>query len=102
MPGLRPPAQQRGVDIQLAERRFAAREMLHLSIVVPTKNEARSIGWLLEHLPPEVDEVILVDGQSTDGTVEAARRVRPDVTVVFEHRPGKGAAIRAGFAAARG
>jgi glycosyltransferase involved in cell wall biosynthesis len=57
---------------------------------------------VLERLPSRVDEVILVDGRSTDGTIERAREVRPDIRVVPEERPGKGAAVRTGFAAARG
>jgi glycosyltransferase involved in cell wall biosynthesis len=70
--------------------------------VIPAKNEAANIGWVLERLPEVVDEVVLVDGSSTDDTVAVARRVRPDVRVVKERRPGKGAAVRAGFSAARG
>ena len=73
-----------------------------VSVVIPTLNEAANIGWVLERLPAIVDEVVLVDGRSTDGTVEVARSARPDVHVVLERRPGKGAALRAGFAAARG
>src|SRR5205823_1341494 len=73
-----------------------------VSVVIPAKNEAGNIGWVLEQLPPCVDEVVLVDGHSTDGTVEAARRARPDVVVVMDGIPGKGAALRAGVAAATG
>lgn len=69
-----------------------------ISVVIPTKNEARNIGWVLERLP-EVDEVILVDS-SADDTVAAAQNVRSDVVVVRSPRAGKGAALRAGFAAA--
>ncbi|HWT21896.1 MAG TPA: glycosyltransferase family 2 protein [Solirubrobacteraceae bacterium] len=72
------------------------------SVVVPARNEARNIGWVLERIPLFVGEVVLVDGDSSDGTVEAARRVRPDIRVVGQERPGKGAALRAGFAAATG
>ena len=78
------------------------RSAMRLSVVIPTMNEAESIGWVLERLPGETDEVILVDGRSKDRTVEVAREVRPDIRVVLERRPGKGAAIRAGFAAAQG
>ena len=74
---------------------------LTVSVVIPTLDEERNIGWVLERLPSGVDEVIIVDGRSTDGTVAAARAARPDVRVVYEFRPGKGAALRAGFAAAR-
>ena len=72
-----------------------------VSVVVPAKNEAKNIGWVLRRLP-EVDEVILVDGQSTDGTVAVARGIVPNLLLVNEERPGKGAALRAGFEAASG
>jgi glycosyltransferase involved in cell wall biosynthesis len=49
-----------------------------------------------------VFEVVLVDGLSTDFTEAVARVVRPDVVVVHQHERGKGAALRAGFAAATG
>jgi|SRR5215217_4207298 len=84
----------------IRSRRFAP--PIELSVVIPTKNEARNIEWVLERLPESADEVIVVDGTSVDDTVAVAQRVRPDVRIVMEHRPGKGAAIRAGFAAARG
>jgi|tagenome__1003787_1003787.scaffolds.fasta_scaffold20910631_2 hypothetical protein len=73
-----------------------------VSVVIPTLNEERNVAWVLERLPKIVDEVILVDGRSTDRTVDVARSVRPDIRVVLERKPGKGVALRAGFAAARG
>jgi glycosyltransferase involved in cell wall biosynthesis len=73
-----------------------------ISVVIPTKNEAQNISWVLERIPPWIDEVVLVDGQSTDGTIEAARRARPDIAVVEQPSPGKGLALQAGFAAATG
>src|SRR5690348_12206286 len=71
-----------------------------VSIVIPALNEQHNIGWVLERLPSMVDEVILVDGYSTDRTVEIARAVRPDIVVVQQASRGKGAALRAGFQAA--
>ena len=73
-----------------------------VSVIIPTLNEAESLPWVLENLPDWVDEVVLVDGLSTDATEVLARRIRPDVVVVRQHRRGKGAALRAGFAAATG
>jgi glycosyltransferase involved in cell wall biosynthesis len=73
-----------------------------VSVIIPTLNEAESLPWVLENLPPWVDEVLLVDGLSTDATEVLARRIRPDAVVVHQHRRGKGAALRAGFAAATG
>jgi glycosyltransferase involved in cell wall biosynthesis len=73
-----------------------------ISVVIPTLNEARNIVHVLAALPLVVDEVILVDGHSVDGTVEAALGVRHDLVVVRQSRRGKGNALAAGIAAARG
>jgi len=72
-----------------------------VSVVIPTLNEADNLPHVLPHIPTWVDEVILVDGNSTDRTVEVARQLRPDIIVVGQDRKGKGAALRCGFAAAR-
>ena len=71
-----------------------------VTLVIPAKNEARNIGWVLERVPSFVSEVILVDGASTDDTVEVAKAEYPNIRVVQQERPGKGAALRAGFEAA--
>jgi glycosyltransferase involved in cell wall biosynthesis len=73
-----------------------------VSAVIPVKNEARNIGWVLERIPALVDEIILVDGVSSDATVAIARTVAPETIVVTEPRPGKGQALQTGFASARG
>lgn len=73
-----------------------------VSAVIPALNEAQNIPHVLQRLPDGLHEVLLVDGQSTDGTVEAARAVRPDIRVVQQQGRGKGAALRSGFAAATG
>jgi len=70
-----------------------------VSVVIPVKNEARNIAWVLERIPDLVDEVILVDGSSTDVTGAMAKSVRPDVIIVTEERSGKGRALQSGFAA---
>jgi glycosyltransferase involved in cell wall biosynthesis len=73
-----------------------------ISLIVPAKNEAKNLPHVLPLIPEEVDEVILVDGRSTDATVDVARSLRPDIRVVNQTGKGKGNALRAGFAAARG
>ncbi len=80
----------------------AARSAPMVSVVIPTLNEAANLPHVLPRLPDVVDEVVIVDGRSTDGTVAVARRLRPDCVIVLEETPGKGAALRAGFAAASG
>ncbi len=73
-----------------------------VSLVVPARNEARNLSTVLTAVPDCVDEVILVDGNSSDATVAMAMLCRPDVRVIGQDGPGKGAALRAGFRAATG
>lgn len=73
-----------------------------VSLIIPTKNEARNLADVLDHLPEQIAEVLLVDTRSTDVTKLMARSVRPDIRIIDEPRPGKGLALRAGMAAAKG
>jgi glycosyltransferase involved in cell wall biosynthesis len=72
-----------------------------VSVIIPALNEARNLPHVMARLP-EVDEVILVDGGSTDDTVDVARRLMPGIRVVRQNRRGKGNALACGFAAATG
>jgi glycosyltransferase involved in cell wall biosynthesis len=73
-----------------------------VSLVIPVRNEARNIAWVLEQIADDVDEIVLVDGNSTDATLITARRYRPDIKVVPQEGAGKGSALRTGFLAATG
>jgi len=73
-----------------------------VSVVIPTLNEAANISHVLQRLPDFVGEVVLVDGGSTDGTVEVARSVRPYIRVVQQSGHGKGNALACGFEACTG
>jgi glycosyltransferase involved in cell wall biosynthesis len=73
-----------------------------VSVVIPTKNEAQNLPHVLADLPSDIYEVILVDADSTDGTVSVARSHRPDITIVGQTRKGKGNALACGFAVATG
>jgi glycosyltransferase involved in cell wall biosynthesis len=73
-----------------------------VSVVVPALNEEESVGWVVDHIPDWVSEVILVDGLSVDGTELVVTDRRKDVVIVHQRSRGKGAALRAGFAAASG
>lgn len=73
-----------------------------VSVVVPAMNEAKNIGHVLEQLPEGMHEVILVDGNSEDNTIEAAREAYPDIRVLVQSGRGKGDAFRTGFAAVTG
>ena len=63
------------------------RSSLSLSVVITTRNSARTIGRCLESLVPyyrrgDIAEIVLVDGHSTDSTVEIARSY--PVTLLIE------------------
>src|SRR6185436_15745954 len=68
----------------------------------PALNEARNLEYVLPRIPDWVDEVLLIDGNSTDDTVEVARSLCPKIRIVQQQGRGKGAALRTGFAAATG
>jgi len=75
--------------------------MPRVSVVVPAKNEAANLREVLPQLPP-VHEVILVDGNSVDDTVAAAKQTLPEIRVLHQTRRGKGNALACGFLAATG
>jgi hypothetical protein len=72
-----------------------------VSLIIPTMNEARNVADVLDRLPAMVTEVVLVDA-SSDVTKLMALSTRPDIRIISEPAPGKGNALRAGLAAARG
>jgi glycosyltransferase involved in cell wall biosynthesis len=86
-------------DTEALERSLIG-ELPTTSVVIPTLNEERNIGQVLARMPDCVTEVILVDGLSTDRTIEVASEAYPDINVVLETRRGKGIALASGFRAA--
>ena len=69
-----------------------------VTAVVPTLNEGETVPGVLREFPAGVvDEVIVVDGGSQDGTVQAAERA--GARVVEEARRGYGRACATGAAA---
>ena len=73
-----------------------------VSLIIPAKNEAQNLPWVLTRIPKIVTEVILVDGDSTDDTVEVAKNFYPDIIVLPQKAAGKGSALVTGFLAATG
>src|SRR5215467_9238932 len=71
-----------------------------ITVVIPCLNEEEGIQQVLTDLPEFVDEVIVVDNNSTDRTAEVARKM--GAIVVPELNRGYGRAYKKGFAHATG
>jgi len=70
---------------------------VRVSVIIPTRNEARAIGRVLADLPADlITEVLVVDNHSSDGTPEIAARM--GARVVREPRRGYGRACLTGLA----
>ena len=76
-----------------------------LSVVIPTYNRLSLLRETLESLSSQrkaVDEIIVVDDGSTDGTVECLQNEYPEVRVFKQENLGPGAARNHGVLHARG
>jgi glycosyltransferase involved in cell wall biosynthesis len=77
---------------------------VEVSVVIPSRNEAGSIGSVIDEVHGSLKghdhEIIVVDTESTDGTVDIARS--KGAGVVPEPRRGYGRAYKTGFAEAKG
>ena len=71
-----------------------------ISVIIPTWNEAQGIAYTLRTVPSMVDEVVVVDALSKDGTADIARA--NGARVFSEARRGYGRAFKTGFNAAKG
>jgi len=78
--------------------------MPEVSVIIPTRNEAASIGSVLDEVKIALAgwnlEILVVDTDSHDRTREIA--TAKGARVVPESRPGYGRAYKTGFAAAQG
>jgi glycosyltransferase involved in cell wall biosynthesis len=73
-----------------------------ISLIIPTLDEAENLKFVLPAIPDIVDELIIVDGDSIDSTVDVVDELRPDAKIVIDTVPGKGNALRRGFDEATG
>ncbi len=67
-----------------------------ITVVLPCYNEEGGVALVIPTLPDFVDEILVVDNNSTDKTSEVAKSL--GARVVFEERQGYGAAYKCGFA----
>ena len=82
----------------LAGQLFVGKRTVKISVVIPTLNEEKNLVHVLPKIQDWIDEVILVDGRSSDQTIKVARELCPSIRVVIQEGRGKGEALRCGFA----
>ncbi len=70
-----------------------------VTVCIPARNEEQNIAAIIEGAQSFCEEVLVVDGHSSDRTVEIAARC--GARVVKDNKKGKGDAIRVGAAAAK-
>jgi glycosyltransferase involved in cell wall biosynthesis len=73
-----------------------------ISVIIPARNEALNLLYVLPRIPSYVHEVILVDGHSTDETITIAQHLLPTIQIIEQTGKGKGNAIKIGLAASTG
>jgi glycosyltransferase involved in cell wall biosynthesis len=73
-----------------------------VSLIIPTLEEAENLKFVLPAIPNIVDELVIVDGGSTDSTLDVVRELQPSAKIIVDTVPGKGNALRRGFEAAAG
>ena len=73
-----------------------------ITILICTLNEEQNLPYVLPKIPRWVDELLLVDGHSTDKTVEVAKKIQPKIKVLYQLGKGKGDALKCGIEHASG
>jgi glycosyltransferase involved in cell wall biosynthesis len=73
-----------------------------LTVIICAKNEAANLPYVIPKIPQWVDEILLVDGNSDDHTVELAKKLCPTLQVLLQPKSGKGDALKYGVKNARG
>ena len=73
-----------------------------ISVIICTLNEEQNLPHVLPKVPEWVDEVLLVDGHSTDKTVEVAKEICSEIKVLYQPGRGKGDALKYGIKQASG
>lgn len=73
-----------------------------VTVVIPAMNEEKNLPYVAASMPRDIDEIVFVDGNSIDKTVEVARQLWPNATHITQTRKGKGNALACGFAVATG
>ncbi len=63
-------------------------------VIIPTKNEAKTIGTILDEIKRHTSNILIVDGCSKDNTISEVKK--RGIPYIFDSQKGKGEALRLG------
>lgn len=69
--------------------------MIKIKVIIPAFNEEKAIAYVINEIPKNVDEIIVVSNNSTDNTIEVASNA--GATVLSESKKGYGYACLKGL-----
>jgi glycosyltransferase involved in cell wall biosynthesis len=73
-----------------------------ITVLICALNEEDNLPYVLPKIPNWINEVLLIDGHSSDKTVETAQRLRPDIRIMYQPDKGKDNALKYGITQASG
>ena len=73
-----------------------------VTVLICTLNEESNLSHVLPGIPDWVDEVLIVDGHSTDNTIQLAKELLPRARILYQSGKGKGDALKLGIQEATG
>lgn len=83
-------------NLELGDRLEGIRNIKSkVEVIIPTLNEEKTIGSVIEQSFFYADKVLVIDGGSGDNTVEVAKEL--GARILFQNSKGKGAALKEAF-----
>jgi glycosyltransferase involved in cell wall biosynthesis len=79
---------------------YSEKIQMKVTVIIPTKNEERSIEKIISRCQKHADELLVVDGHSSDNTRKIAEEL--GVRAVLDNGKGKGDGLRVGIQEAKG
>lgn len=66
-----------------------------VTIIIPTKNEGEGLAQIILSVKKYSDEILVVDGHSTDDTLKICRKYK--IVYILDHGRGRGDGVRLGI-----
>lgn len=91
------------IDVRLPQRELEMINFLkgirksesEVEVIIPTLNEEKTIGSVIERTLFYADNVLVIDGRSEDSTVEIAKEI--GARIIIQNGRGKGSALKEAF-----